>query len=458
MSISIELVKINAEFYFQKKISTRQRDKVQAKICQPPTSLIDTAKYWAILAALLFCHIPPVQGDVVSDWNNHALRLTYNARMQNFGEIATVFSLTNWAMFEAANSVERKYESFVIDEHPSSAIDADVAVIAAAHSVLARLFPNQLAQLANARAFSLSAYRNDKKKEDGLRYGEKVAASIFLARTDVLITPADSWRPQTAVGEYVPTTRLVQSYLGNSPPWLLRTGSQFRPVAPPALEGKVFAESYNEVRNLGRRTSSIRTPDMALAARFWTMSGVQVWNRALIQAVAQSPMQLSDHARLGALLNFAIADSYIAAWDAKFHYRLWRPITAIRNGDRINNPGLSRDATWIPLIETPLHPEYPSGHSANAGAAIAVLQSYFGKGRHIDLKITNDDFPGVARDFSSLEEMANEITASRIFGGIHFRFSCAVGEALGKEIGEFAVAKFLRKIDVAEKNEGLGVK
>lgn len=366
--------------------------------------------------------------------------------MQNFSEMAYALTLMNVAIYDSINSIEMTYEPFTGPYKLDGTASKEAATAEAAFTVLSFLFQSQIATFSNERNSQLSRIRDSKDKESGITLGNQVARKLIEHRRDGINTPPDSWRPSTPVGVYVPTSRLVTTYLGDSQTWTLNKGSQFRPPPPPILTSSEFGRDYEEVRILGGRMSTHRTKEQSYAARYWTMSGVHAWNRALSEALKHHPLKLAEHARVRALLNMAVADSYIAAWDAKFAYEFWRPVTAIRSADRVEGAELVREASWRPLIETPLHPDYPSGHSANAGAAVAVLVSVFGETLVAPISIHSDDFPQEPLVFKSFQEMKTSITNARVHGGIHFRFSCEAGEKLGWRVGDAAVRNYMQPI------------
>jgi hypothetical protein len=163
-------------------------------------------------------------------------------------------------------------------------------------------------------------------------------------------------------------------------PWIMESGSQFHPAPPPALSSPEWAADYNEIKELGGKKSTRRTPEQTEMARFWTITGPQSLD-PIVRQIASAPVRtLGQNARLFALVEMAVADSYIAVFEAKYAYNFWRPVTAIRNGDIDGNDATERDAAWEPLIDTPLHPEYPCAHCINSGAARAVLEAEFGTG------------------------------------------------------------------------------
>jgi membrane-associated phospholipid phosphatase len=139
-----------------------------------------------------------------------------------------------------------------------------------------------------------------------------------------------------------------------------------------------------------------------------------------------------------------MADAAIAAWDAKYHFHNWRPITAIRNTD---------DPAWLPYINTPSFPDYVSGHSTFSGAAATVLTSIFGE--NFAFTTDSDALAGVQRSFSSFSEAADEAALSRLYGGIHFSAANNDGKAVGIQIGQHVVDNFLRPLPEVEEARSL---
>jgi hypothetical protein len=227
----------------------------------------------------------------------------------------------------------------------------------------------------------------------------------------------------------------------------MERGSQFRPGPPTPLASAEWASDYNEIKELGGKKSSKRSSEQTDIARFWTITGPQSWGPIVRQLAAAPGRTLSQNARLFALVEMATADSYIAVFDAKYTFNFWRPVTAIRNGDIDGNDATARDAGWEPLVDTPLHPEYPCAHCINSGAARAVLEAEFGTGQvSSTLTMTSPTAPGVVRKWSSIGDYAEEISVARIYGGLHYRNSTVVGKAMGKKIGDLAVQNYLKPV------------
>src|SRR3954451_13117603 len=149
-----------------------------------------------------------------------------------------------------------------------------------------------------------------------------------------------------------------------------------------------------------------------------------------------------QNARLFALLNLAQADSYFAIWDAKYTYDFWRPVTAIRAADTDGNPDTVPDPAWTSFKGTPPFPSYVSGHSGHSAAAAAVLAAYFGTD-DVPFTLSTDSLPGVTRSYESFSEAVQEVSDSRVYAGIHWRFDVTAGEDLGYEVGQYVATNGL---------------
>jgi hypothetical protein len=128
-------------------------------------------------------------------------------------------------------------------------------------------------------------------------------------------------------------------------------------------------------------------------------------------------------------------------WNAKNTYNTWRPITAIQNANVDGNDATIADPGWTPVLTTPAHQEYPSGHSGVSTAAATVLASFFG----IDTTVTvsSDAVPGEPRTYSSFSAALAEIALARIAGGIHFRFACDAAQQMGEALADYTMSNEL---------------
>jgi hypothetical protein len=221
----------------------------------------------------------------------------------------------------------------------------------------------------------------------------------------------------------------------------MTSATQFRPAAPPALASERWARDYNEAKELGGKTSTRRSAEQTEIARFWEYSLPAIYH-GLVRSVALQPgRDVARNARLFALVAQAMDDALISVFDAKYHYNFWRPPTAIRNGDIDANDATQRDAAWASLVDVPMHPEYPSAHSALAATVGAVLKAEIGAGTMPVLSTSSPTAKGAVRRWTSVDELVREVADARVYAGIHFRAATEAGGAMGRQIGELAAAK-----------------
>ena len=211
----------------------------------------------------------------------------------------------------------------------------------------------------------------------------------------------------------------------------------------PALTSKDYVEDFNEVKRIGAKESSSRTAEQTFIAKFWYEFSEIGWNRVTVTAVRDANLDLVTTARLFALVNMGLADSYTAGWDSKFHHNFWRPYTAIRAASRDNNDQTSEDAAWEPLMNTPPVHDYPSTHSVLGSAAATILAGTIGD-RSFTMTSTSAEPANATRTLKSFTYAAIENGDSRVFAGIHFRFSCESGLSLGRDIGDWILNTSLK--------------
>jgi hypothetical protein len=226
-------------------------------------------------------------------------------------------------------------------------------------------------------------------------------------------------------------------------PWLMQEPAQFRPEAPIPLQSAQWTRDYNEIKEMGGRDSTKRTSEQTAVGQFWIVTGPPAWNPVIRALAATKKLSLIENARLFALAHMAGADAYIAVFDAKYAYDFWRPITAIRNGDIDGNADTIHDPAWVPLIDTPMHPEYPCAHCITAAAVARVLKSELGSGPIGPIAMTSPTAPGVTRTWHSIEDYVTDVNNARIWAGVHYRFSTEVGAAMGRKIGDLAVQNYM---------------
>ena len=354
--------------------------------------------------------------DVVLDWNVIALKTTAAAPFNPPLETRSL-AIVHAAMFDAVNSITGESPAYVVKLRAPRRASAEAAAVAAAHTTLVKLYPDQQSMLDAAYTASINRIAEGAGRADGVRIGESVALRMLEARASdgAMAAIKREYFPGKRPGDWIPTPPASLPALdpgwGRVRPFVLRQGSQFRPGPPPALHSTRYARDFDEIKEIGSSTSGTRRQEETDLARFWVATAAQNWNPVARQMSIAQGLTLSQNARAFALLNLAGADAFIAAWDAKFAYGQWRPVTAIRAADTDGNAGTDADALWTPLLVTPPFPDYIAGHTTYAGAAQAVLEHLFG------------DDPGVVITMTSA-------TAS------------VQGRVVGKELGRYVVRNF----------------
>jgi len=381
------------------------------------------------------------RADVIMDWNARADAIAAEKRVMP-PPLARTFALLHVAMFESINAIERRYQPYKLDLIADRNTSNEAAAAGAAHAVLTALFPDQKASLDADLAHDLAAVSEGPAKERGIILGRKAAADLLALHADDG-KGADDYRPFTQAGVYVPTQPVLGYLVRTYQPWVMTSAAQFRPGPPPALTSETWTRDVNEIHDMGGVASLTRSAEQTTVARFWFLTGARTYNPIVRQVALAKKMDLLDCARLYALASMAAADAFIAVFEAKYHYNFWRPVTAIRNADLSHNPATPRDATWQPLGDTPMHPEYPCAHCISSSAVAAALRAVVGN-ELAEVSVTSSTAPGVTRKWTKLSDYADEVSNARIWAGFHYRFSTEAGKEMGRKIGELTVATQLR--------------
>jgi len=388
------------------------------------------------VAALVLASAP-TRADVVTDWNAKVEAIGLEKRLQPPPNARAV-AMMHMAMFEAVNAVTHRYSGYRLKLSADATASPEAAAAVAAHDILVGLYPDQQASFASTLKASLGQVPDGDKKTKGVELGRQAAAGILAMRASDGISAPETYRPVTAAGAYVPTVIPVSSTIGQLAPWVMRSGAQFRPAAPPSLASPTWTADLNEIREIGGRDSAKRTAEQTEIGRFWVATGPHCWNPIVRQLAAAKKLDLTDSARLFALVSIATADSFVAVFEAKYHYNLWRPVTALRNADITGNAATPREASWLPLVETPMHPEYPCAHCITSAAAATVMQQVLGDDLP-EFSMTSPALAGVTRRWTRLSDYSNEVSNARIYGGIHYRFSTVVAQDMGRAIAELTL-------------------
>ena len=405
----------------------------------------------AALAGLLASSFAPLaRADAIVDWNQRSAQFITEARLGTPPAIR-VMALVQTAAYEAARDTAR-----------DGAQAQSLAVAGAHRHALQQLLPAQQTAIEAAYQAAVAALGDASTRERHAAAGERAAQRVLAQRAGEMPRTPDIYRPTTTPGTYVPTALPAVTQWPQRKPWLLDRADQFRPGAPPALTSERWKRDYDEIKALGARDSRTRSAEQTAIGRFWDYSLPDIYYgvvRSVVQATGQPSGQpsgqtpgqpaaqttaqlgarsLLDNARLFATVAQAMDDAAVAVFDAKYAYNYWRPITAIRNGDLDGHDGTERDASWLPLIDTPMHPEYPCAHCTLAAAVGTVLQ---GQGVLPVLATSSPTAQGAVRRWATPEAFIQEVALARIAAGVHYRSSAETGTALGRRIGTLALER-----------------
>jgi PAP2 superfamily len=410
------------------------------------TLMLHPLSIQAQTAALAPVQAPPnLPTNAVLDWNSTALAVTQAAAAPAPQQYRTL-AIAHAAIFDAVNAIEHRYTPYAVDIKAPAGTPAEVAAAAAGHEVLVRLYPAQQSTLDAALSASLAKVPEGRSKADGIRIGKEVAQKLLVLRSQDGADRKPDYKVEPKVGVWQPTlpgfSPPLLPHWGTVTPFALKGLDQFQAPQPLPLQSAAYIEELNEVKRLGGRNSSARTADQTAAALFSPIAPAVLWNTTARAAATEKRLNLLENARLFALLNISGVDAYIAGYDVKYKYKLWRPVTAIRNADALTNPALTADPSWEPLIVTPAHPDYISGHCVSAGAEQRILQNFFGS----DAVKINIIFPanvGVTRTFTSFSQICKELEDARVWGGVHTRTADLRGTILGQQVGNDVFANIL---------------
>jgi hypothetical protein len=404
------------------------------------------AKLAVTVAAIASLASPGVaKADTVTDWNQTMIGALEAAHLPP-PPSARVGAIVQASVFDAVNGIERRYEPYHVAPAAPPGASREAAAANAAYTALVALIPSEKPLFDQQLAATLAQLTDDPSDPGqsvlrGLDWGSTVANAILAWRaTDHFNDVLPGYVAGTAPGDWQPTPPLFGPPLFRQfaimTPFALTSDSQFLPAGPPPLTSGRYAQDLAEVEALGGSTSTVRTAAQTQTAVFWQVdTPAAMWNRVADQLAAASGNTLSENARLLALMNIALADATIGIWNAKNTYNSWRPVTAIH---------AAGDASWQPLLTTPVFQEYPSAHSGVSNAAASVLASFYGD--HTSFSVTSAGLPGVERDFFSFSSAVQQVEDARIYAGFHFRFSCIDGATLGGQVADYVTHTLMQPL------------
>jgi hypothetical protein len=413
-----------------------------------------------------------VRSDAVAVWNMNAGRAAIAACISpapNPLHESRLYAMTHVAIHDALNAIERRSEPYAFAGRAARGASLDAAVAAAARGVMVPVLGQQtppfdgcigaaVARVEADYAAALAPIPDGPAKRRGVAVGQQAAAAIVrLRHGDGADTPLldFGYIEGTEPGEYRFTPGSPFAFApgwARVTPFVLRDASQFRAGAPYDVTGRSYAADFNEVKELGSAGSTNRTAEQTEIARFWLESSPLQWNRIARTVATAHGLDPWKQARLFGLLNLALADGYIGSFETKYHYRYWRPVTAIHNAGTDGNPATEPDPGWAPLEPTPAIPDHDSAHSVEGGAAASVMKRVFGTDRVGFSACSSTLPPGsncdegtpVFRRYASFSQAAEENGISRILVGFHFRKGVDDGIEHGRRIGERAVNRYMR--------------
>jgi membrane-associated phospholipid phosphatase len=412
----------------------------------------------AAKASVMFLVISTVLrsfADPVTEWNAMMLD-AIRAESTPAPLAARNLAILHASVFDAVNSISKVFQPYATCVEVPPGTSAEAAALSAGYNCAAYLYPSQAAVFNSSLASYLANTADTQSRSNGLYVGQQIALSLLSARQSDGASTTATYIPSFEPGAWQRTPPFFRPPdLPQWPevtPFALTNGAQFRPAGPPALTSSQYARDYNLTMDFGALNSTNRTAEQTLVAKFWsdfnnTVTPPGHWNAVAENISTNLGFSLLQNARLFALLNLAMADAGIAAWDAKYAYNFWRPVTAIHQGEIDGNPDTLSDTNWVPLLTTPPFPEYVSGHSTFSGAASTVLASVLGT-NDVSFSVGSDALPGLIRSYTNLSVAAEEIGMSRIYAGIHFLSADLDGLATGRAIGNYVWQNFLVPVAV----------
>jgi hypothetical protein len=414
-----------------------------------------------VILAILFSAPASASADAVADWNAIAVQTISAATPARPAPVSFLdMAIVQVAVYDAVQAIDKRFKPYHV-EIPGAYGSPEAAVAKAAHDTLVNLFPAQTMSLDMTYAQYLLTHGLS-PNDPGVEVGRAAARGIIdLRANDGRFPPnqvpftgsADigKWRPTESFIGTPPAppsfAPMLTPWVANVTPFTLKSGDQLRAKAPPALTSHKYTRDYNEVKAMGARFNSARTPEQTDFAIFWAANYAALWNRAVRELAAARVYNIGDSARLFALVNLSMADAIITAWDTKLAYPTWRPITAIRLGNDDTNPWTIGDPDWQPLINTPNYPDYTSGANNVTGAATRALALFFGTDEMtFTVTTTNPMAIQQTRDYIRFSDAAEDVVTARVYEGIHFRFADAEARKQGRHVAQWAFGHFLKPL------------
>lgn len=415
----------------------------------------------ASLCAVLILSPLPVCADIVTDWNQIACDVFLrDTDYQNPGMASRSMAMMNLAMYDSLNVINPTHQPFYTHAAPMDEASAEAAAIQAAYRVLSSTYPSQQSYLHEKVEASLGMIPDDAAKANGIAFGNQVGNSIVAIRATDGFDNMVQYVPNGGVGRWEPDP-LNPDQEAWGPQWGeldlfgLVDMEGLYPDRMPDLTSQEYTDAFNEVKELGALNSATRTEEQTEIALFWAYdrlgmgTPMRLYNDILRRLALDQGTDLMDNARLFAMSSTSVADAGIVAWDSKFEYDFWRPISGIRRADEDGNPDTEMDPDWEPLgapggtapdgstIDdfTPPFPTYLSGHASFGGALFRSLENFYGTDE-MPFEIGSDEVPGKTRSFDRFSDASAENGRSRVYMGIHWNFDDTEARAMGVRVAD----------------------
>lgn len=418
--------------------------------------------FTGLVACVLLSWTGIAHADAVTDWNAIAIQTIVNGLPVHPGATSALdAAMVQAAVYDAVVAIEGGFKPYAV-RIPGAHGSTAAAVAKATHDVLVNRFPSATTVASVDTAYHTYLFNNGLAEDDpGVAVGAQAAAGIIALRANDGSFPANPpvfvgsndpgvWRPTTSYQPGPPPSGapMLAPWLGSVTPFTLKSPSQYRPQPPPPLTSKRYTDAYNEVKALGARFNSARTADQTELGLFWYANYFILWNQALRDIADAHLHNIADTARLFALVQLAVTDAVITAWDSKLHFAFWRPVSAVQEGNSDGNPRTIGDPSWQPFQNTPNYPDYTSGANNATGATTRALALFFGTDEMtFTVHTTNPAAQNQTRTFDRFSDAAAEVVVARIYEGIHFRFADEEARKQGRHVAQWAFGHFLRPLD-----------
>jgi len=396
-----------------------------------------------------------VSAQAALDWNANAVTAVRAAHTTDGGPSRTLYqtegllyiSYVQAAVYDAAMKISNRYTLYHHFNAKAGNASIEAAVISSAYNTLVAYLGDADGSLAAKYAADIARLPADKNTSRGIDVGKAASDDIVALRSNDGRNAAisDACSTDTTPGNWVCPPASTGSIQFEQTPWLavmqpfmLQSDSQFRAPAPPALTDPQWIADRNETRDYGAKLSLVRSDEQTAIATFWNFNAINQSNQTLRDVAIQHNMDLVDTVRLLAMGNMVGTDAGIACFDSKYHYRFWRPITAIRAD------GVAADASWVPLFATPNHPEYPSQHGCVTSALAETIARALGT---TNIDVTVHGLPvapatSAVRTYATVGDLETQLVNARVWIGFHYRHSVIAGENIGNSVAAWTLDRY----------------